>query len=168
MTMRSKQENMAEFERIASHDLPGFDTLETRNSDRLDFHEASVWGVAEALQAAYALGYHDAEAAARHVRGGYGANAPKTRASSGGRVPTGWDIFKGATASGRETAWFAGNPHTGDADGPFSSREKAVAYARSYRHSGARFTGGKRRSATPSGGVSRLRARRIRRLGRGL
>ncbi|MBP8275425.1 MAG: hypothetical protein KAX55_00830 [Propionivibrio sp.] len=32
------------------------DNLETRNSDRLDFHEVSVWGVKSALIAAYEAG----------------------------------------------------------------------------------------------------------------
>jgi hypothetical protein len=32
------------------------ETLETRNSDRLDFHEVSVWGVKSALMAAYKAG----------------------------------------------------------------------------------------------------------------
>ncbi len=32
------------------------DTLETRNSDRLDFHEISVWAVKSALLAAYRAG----------------------------------------------------------------------------------------------------------------
>ena len=32
------------------------ETLETRNSDRLDFHEVSVWGVKSALIAAYEAG----------------------------------------------------------------------------------------------------------------
>jgi RNase adaptor protein for sRNA GlmZ degradation len=32
------------------------DTLATRNSDRLDFHEVSVWGLKEALQAAFTAG----------------------------------------------------------------------------------------------------------------
>jgi hypothetical protein len=32
------------------------DTLETRNSDRLDFHEVSVWGIKTALQAAFDAG----------------------------------------------------------------------------------------------------------------
>lgn len=32
------------------------DTLETRKSDRLDFHEVSVWGVKSALMAAYEAG----------------------------------------------------------------------------------------------------------------
>ena len=32
------------------------ETLETRNSDRMDFHEVSVWGVKSALMAAYQAG----------------------------------------------------------------------------------------------------------------
>ena len=32
------------------------DTLETRNSDRLDFHDVSVWGIKAALEAAYEAG----------------------------------------------------------------------------------------------------------------
>ncbi len=32
------------------------DTRETRNSDRLDFHEVSVWGRKEAMQAAFTAG----------------------------------------------------------------------------------------------------------------
>ena len=32
------------------------DHLETRSSDRLDFHEVSVWGIKSALQAAFEAG----------------------------------------------------------------------------------------------------------------
>ncbi len=32
------------------------ETLETQHSDRLDFHDVSVWGVKSALQAAYEAG----------------------------------------------------------------------------------------------------------------
>ncbi len=32
------------------------ETLETRNSDRMDFHEVSVWGIKSALLAAYEAG----------------------------------------------------------------------------------------------------------------
>ena len=32
------------------------ETLQTRNSDRMDFHEVSVWGVKSALMAAYEAG----------------------------------------------------------------------------------------------------------------
>lgn len=37
------------------------DTLETRKSDSLDFHEVSVWGVQSALEAAYRAGYEAAK-----------------------------------------------------------------------------------------------------------
>ncbi len=37
------------------------ETLETRNSDRLDFHEVSVWGVKSALMAAYEAGQQAAK-----------------------------------------------------------------------------------------------------------
>ena len=47
------QENL--LEQIALDHL-FIDTLETRNSDRMDFHEVSVWGVKRALMAAYEAG----------------------------------------------------------------------------------------------------------------
>jgi hypothetical protein len=34
----------------------GFETLETRNSDQLDFHDVAVWQIREALEQAYAAG----------------------------------------------------------------------------------------------------------------
>ena len=37
------------------------ETLETRNSDRLDFHEVSVWAVKSALMAAYRAGLQAAK-----------------------------------------------------------------------------------------------------------
>jgi hypothetical protein len=37
------------------------DTLETRNSDSLDFHEVSVWAVKSALEAAYRAGLEAAQ-----------------------------------------------------------------------------------------------------------
>ena len=37
------------------------ETLETRHSDRMDFHEASVWGVKSALMAAYEAGRQAAQ-----------------------------------------------------------------------------------------------------------
>lgn len=40
-------------------------TLEVRNSDSLDFHEVSVWGVKAALTAAYRAGMKDSQAARR-------------------------------------------------------------------------------------------------------
>lgn len=42
-------------ENIANSVL-GIETLETRNSDDLDFHEVSVWGLKEALMQAYTMG----------------------------------------------------------------------------------------------------------------
>lgn len=38
----------------------GFETMETRNSDRLDFREVAVWQVRAALEAAFAAGRADA------------------------------------------------------------------------------------------------------------
>lgn len=46
--------------RIAQEHLL-IDTLETQNSDSLDFHDVSVWGVREALIAAYQAGQADAQ-----------------------------------------------------------------------------------------------------------
>jgi hypothetical protein len=43
------------FEKIAADHLQ-IETLETRNHDRLDFHDVSVWGVKSALEAAYEAG----------------------------------------------------------------------------------------------------------------
>lgn len=37
------------------------ETLETRHSDRMDFHEVSVWGVKSALIAAYEAGQQAAK-----------------------------------------------------------------------------------------------------------
>ena len=37
------------------------ETLETRYSDRMDFHEVSVWGVKSALMAAYEAGRQAAQ-----------------------------------------------------------------------------------------------------------
>lgn len=42
-------------ERIAQSAL-GLETLATRNSDSLDFHELAVWQIKAALEAAYAAG----------------------------------------------------------------------------------------------------------------
>lgn len=43
------------FEEIAKEHL-NTETLETRNSDSLDFHDVSVWGITAALEAAYQAG----------------------------------------------------------------------------------------------------------------
>lgn len=39
-----------------ARDVLGLETLETRNSDRLDFTELSVWQIRAALEAAYVAG----------------------------------------------------------------------------------------------------------------
>lgn len=43
------------FDQIA-RDVLGIPTLTTRNSDRLDFYDVSVWSVAQALEQAYLVG----------------------------------------------------------------------------------------------------------------
>ena len=42
-------------EQIAKEHL-FIETLETRHSDRLDFHDVAVWAIKSALEAAYAAG----------------------------------------------------------------------------------------------------------------
>ena len=49
--------------RIAQEHL-FIETLETRNHDRLDFHDVSVWGVKSALMAAYQAGLAAGQSAA--------------------------------------------------------------------------------------------------------
>ena len=51
-TMQSCDEALAN---IAATIL-GLETLNTRNRDRLDFHELAVWQIKKALEAAYAAG----------------------------------------------------------------------------------------------------------------
>lgn len=41
-------------------DRLGLETLETRNSDGLDFHDVSVWQVRDLIARAYAMGVRDA------------------------------------------------------------------------------------------------------------
>ena len=43
----------------------GFDTLETRRSDSLDFHDVAVWSIKEALEAAYEAGLKAANGGTR-------------------------------------------------------------------------------------------------------
>lgn len=47
-------------EEIAKEVL-GFETLETRNSDSLDFKEVSVWQIKKALQDAFYAGFKTGE-----------------------------------------------------------------------------------------------------------
>ena len=41
---------------VIAKQVLGFETLETRNSDELDFRDLAVWRVREALEQAYAEG----------------------------------------------------------------------------------------------------------------
>ena len=41
---------------IAAKHFHGIETLETRNSDRLDFHDVAVWAMRAALSEAYEAG----------------------------------------------------------------------------------------------------------------
>ena len=41
---------------IATKHFHTIETLETRNSDRLDFHDVAVWAIRAALEAAYEAG----------------------------------------------------------------------------------------------------------------
>ena len=50
--MTSPDKELAQIARQHLH----IETLETRRSDSLDFHDVSVWGVKAALHAAYDLG----------------------------------------------------------------------------------------------------------------
>jgi hypothetical protein len=43
-------------EMIAQKHFPGLETLETRNSDSLDFHDVSVWAIKKALTDAFCAG----------------------------------------------------------------------------------------------------------------
>lgn len=55
MTEQAEKDIDRQLQQIALDHL-FIDTLETRNSDRLDFHEVSVWTVKSALIAAYQAG----------------------------------------------------------------------------------------------------------------
>jgi hypothetical protein len=49
------QKSIKTIERIA-REILRIETLETRKSDSLDFHEVAVWSVKEALETAYRAG----------------------------------------------------------------------------------------------------------------
>jgi hypothetical protein len=55
MTKQAAQTLDQQMQQIALDHL-FIETLETCNSDRMDFHEVSVWGVKSALMAAYEAG----------------------------------------------------------------------------------------------------------------
>jgi hypothetical protein len=57
--LQSGQNNMNRYEtilKIAKEHLR-IETLETRKRDSLDFHDVAVWGIKDALEAAYEAGY---------------------------------------------------------------------------------------------------------------
>ena len=62
MTKQAAQALDQQLQQIALDHL-FIETLETRNSDRMDFHEVSVWGVKSALMAAYEAGRQAAKQA---------------------------------------------------------------------------------------------------------
>jgi hypothetical protein len=55
MTSLPEQYNQV-LEMIAKKHFPGLETLETRNSDSLDFHDVSVWAIKKALTDAFFAG----------------------------------------------------------------------------------------------------------------
>ena len=57
MTTRTKPAPAALMLEIARKHLPNIETLETRNSDGLDFHDVAVWAIRAALEAAYTAGF---------------------------------------------------------------------------------------------------------------
>ncbi|MGI6120712.1 MAG: DUF6900 domain-containing protein [Saccharofermentanales bacterium] len=55
-----KKDLEKKLEAIVKERYPDIETLESRNSDSLDFHEISVWGLRELLEKAYELGRSEA------------------------------------------------------------------------------------------------------------
>lgn len=60
--VREQAEGRAE---LIAREVLGIDTLETRKSDSLDFHDISVWGLREALTTAYLMGRREARGGSR-------------------------------------------------------------------------------------------------------
>lgn len=50
---------------LIARQVLGIDTLATRKSDGLDFHDISVWGLREALTTAYLMGRREARGGSR-------------------------------------------------------------------------------------------------------
>ena len=92
MTTNERKRMQRALERIAAEPL-GIETLETRKSDGLDFHEVSVWGVKAALEAAYDAALAKAKA--------YRATAIEVRDNS---VVTSWTLAANDLDSARERA----------------------------------------------------------------
>ena len=57
MTIKTKPAPDALLLAIAEKHFPNIETLETRNSDGLDFHDVAVWAIRAALEAAYTAGF---------------------------------------------------------------------------------------------------------------
>ena len=57
MTTQTKPTLEALLLEIARKHFPNIETLETRNSDGLDFHDVAIWAIRDALEAAYAAGF---------------------------------------------------------------------------------------------------------------
>ena len=56
-----KRNEQAEAIKTIATTILGLETLETRNSDSLDFHNVAVWKIAEALNAAFEAGQRSAK-----------------------------------------------------------------------------------------------------------
>ena len=56
MTTQTKPAADALLLEIAQKHFPDLETLETRNSDGLDFHDVAVWAIRAALENAYEAG----------------------------------------------------------------------------------------------------------------
>ncbi len=56
MTAKTAAPSEALLLEIAQRHFPDLETLETRNSDSLDFHDVAVWAIRSALEAAFAAG----------------------------------------------------------------------------------------------------------------
>lgn len=78
MARRDRNKLNKTLARIAAKHL-WIETLETRKSDSLDFHEVAVWCLKDALEAAYLAGVEAAEAKAK--RKAARANSRTTRAT---------------------------------------------------------------------------------------
>jgi len=76
-----------------ARDVLGIETLESRKSDDLDFHDLAVWSIEKALQAAYEAGQANANV--------YRATATEVRDNS---TVTSWTLAATDTDSARERA----------------------------------------------------------------
>jgi len=92
MTQNEQKKMQKALEQIAAEYL-GIETLATRKSDSLDFHEVSVWGLKAALEAAYDTALARAKA--------YRATAIEVRDNS---TVTSWTLAASDLDSARERA----------------------------------------------------------------